>query len=111
MGRIRLSSDKIEEVVSYFESITAQELEVAESKDDFTDEIKQGIVLRNEIKRDNAIAQLKSMSPKRLFLLGLDEEADGWRQGYTKPTIEKRKSANRKKNKQAKQARRINRNK
>lgn len=56
----------------------------------------------------NNVAYILSLPPKKIFKMGLAVDPDGWRAGYTKPTLEKRKQERRKKNKSARTARREN---
>lgn len=49
------------------------------------------------------------LGPKKLKQLNTFEDPNGWRAGYTKKTMGKRKSENRKKNKLARKARKGNR--
>lgn len=44
------------------------------------------------------------IGPKRLFKLGY-MEGDGWREGFTKPSLDGRKAARRAKNKKARKSR------
>jgi len=50
-----------------------------------------------------------SLGPKKLKKLNTFEDPNGWRAGYTKPTVMKKKLNNKKKNKEARKARRKNR--
>jgi hypothetical protein len=53
-----------------------------------------------------------NIGPRQLYATELYEDmSGGWRPGYTKPTIEARKEINRRRNKQARISRRINRKK
>lgn len=61
------------------------------------------------ISEEEAEEYVMSFGPKKLKRMGVLEADKGWRDGYTKQTIEKRKETRRKKNKMARKARRANR--
>lgn len=61
------------------------------------------------ISEEEAEQYIMSWGPKKLKRTGILDAAASWREGYTKPTIEKRKSQRRKKNKVARKSRKANR--
>lgn len=72
--------------------------------------IKPDIKLLKELKEDGKLndqmyAYALMMGPKKLHRSKLGDSEQGWREGYTKPTIEQRKAERRKKNKAARKAR------
>lgn len=55
------------------------------------------------------VAYILSLGPKRIFEMGLSVDNKGWRDGYTKKTLQQRTDERRKKKKAAKIAQRIDR--
>ena len=60
------------------------------------------------ISDDEALKYLLKHGPKQLFKMNMFNDKGGWRAGYTKPTLEARKTERRKKNKLARKARKLN---
>lgn len=61
------------------------------------------------ISEEEAEKYIMTWGPKALKRTGILDAGSSWREGYTKPTMEKRKSQRRKKNKMARKARKANR--
>lgn len=57
----------------------------------------------------NNIVYIMSLPPKKQFKMGITVDTNGWRAGYTKPTLESRTEKRRRKNKAARISRRNNR--
>lgn len=72
-------------------------------------ELTKKIVEQYNITEEEAEEYALKLGPKKLRSLGALETSSGWRENFTKPTLEKRKQNNRKKNKQARKARKLNR--
>ena len=69
----------------------------------------ENIKKTHNLSEEDAEKFLMDLGPKKLKSIGCLENDISWRAGYTKPTIAKRRSTNRKKNKLARIARRKNR--
>ena len=76
--------------------------------DVFTKKADQ-VAKKYNLSDEEAEQYLLNLGPKKMINLGLFDQNVSWRAGYTKPTIEKRKVNNRKKNKNARKSRRKNR--
>lgn len=75
--------------------------------DAFT-EVTNKISKDYNVSEEEAEGYIMALGPKKLKKMGI-LEGTGWRDGYTKQSIQKRKEGRRKKNKEAKKAKRKNR--
>lgn len=78
------------------------------SLDEFT-KLTDKVAKHYNISDEEAEKYVLSLGPQKLKNMGVLENNHGWRDGFTKQTIEKRKAHKRKKNKMAKKSRRANR--
>ena len=111
---IRVCGKKIKEIYDYYQEIAKKEIEDNINNPDtteFSDIEKEAIYNKYKQEANNRVSELKDMKPKRLFKLGLAAASDGWREGYTKQSIEKRSESRRMRNRIARKSRRTNRKK
>jgi len=113
---IRVNRDSLEEISQDIKNTADLEiLALKTSKEDrgeeITEEEKTAINMKYANKQINTIAQIMLLSPERLFKtgLGINTTSDGWREGYTKTTIARRRETNRRRNKAARNARKVQR--
>lgn len=114
---IRVDKTKLEEISANFKRMADSEINAltkkkAEKGEEITEEEKTSINMKYANQQINTLAKIMLMSPKRLYETGLGTNHNsGWREGFTRPTIEARRERNRKRQKAAKIAKRANRNK
>ncbi len=71
--------------------------------------LTNSIAKQYNISEEEAEEYALKLGPKKLKALNAFEDPNGWRAGFTKKTIGKRKSENNKKKKMAKESRKRNR--
>lgn len=76
--------------------------------DEFT-KITNKVAKQYNISDEEAEEYVMSLGPKSLSRMGVLDGRHGWRDGYTKASVGKKKAHRRKKNKMARQSRRANR--
>jgi hypothetical protein len=110
---VRVDGNKIQEIRDRFVELAEREIKQA-NDDTETPELKEDdlTAIHNKWKfaSQAEINKLMSMSPEKLFKSGMAVASQGWRQGYTKPTLKSRTDKRRTKNKAARKARKQQRN-
>lgn len=76
--------------------------------DEFHEAIK-AVAEHYNISEEEAENYIMKWGPKALKRIGILDAGSSWREGYTKPTVEKRKSQRRKKDKIVRKAKKANR--
>lgn len=107
---VRLNIKKLEEIVNAGQAYAEQEIRDAKAAGtEMTEDDENAIRQKYSYLTQREIKGLINMGPQKLFKLGLTEDVQGWRSGYTKPTLASRKKERRAKNKLARKARKVNR--
>jgi hypothetical protein len=107
---VKLSKSKLEEIVKIAATIADQEIAKArEANADLKDDDVEAIKSKYTFMALQEMKRVSDMGPKKLFQYGFAEDVNGWRTGYTKPSLASRVKERRARNKSARKARRINR--
>jgi hypothetical protein len=111
---VRIDGYKIQEIKDYHSEQSKREIAKA-INDPETDELKDDDIeaIKNKWKymSNQQVQKLLDINPERLYKLGFAHQPNGWRAGYTKPTLASRVAKRRAKNKIARVSRKINRRK
>lgn len=105
-GMVKVNHKYLEEITKHYRAAADREIMgLGENPD--SEQVKE-IEQKFGSQAVNNVAYILSLPPKKIFKMNLAVDPSGWRAGYTKPTLEKRKQERRKKNKAARIARRSN---
>jgi hypothetical protein len=110
---VRLDGKKLQEIKDGYSEQSKREIAKAVNDPDteeLTVEDTEAIKNKWQFAANREIEKLKKIGPQRLFRLGFAHDANGWRAGYTKPTLESRTTKRRTQNKNARKARKLQRN-
>lgn len=111
---VKIDGRKIQEIKDRFEEMALNEIDRAVNDPDTDELVDDDIKAINEkwkFVANKEIEKIKRMNPEKIFKSGLAVTSDGWREGYTKPSLESRKTKRRAKNKLARKSRKENRKK
>lgn len=85
---IKIDGHKIQEVKDYFNNFAEREIDNAKADDI---ELKKDDILAIKNKHSynamSRISQIFDFGPKKLFKMGFTLDPNGWREGYTKPSL------------------------
>ncbi len=106
---VRVDGDKIQELRDNYRKKAEHEIMLA-TKDntDLTDKDMEIIRDKFDFEAEQSIQKIIKLGPKRMFKMGLSNDPDGWRSGYTKSPVSKRATQRHKKNKASRKQRRKN---
>lgn len=111
---VRIDGNKLQEVRDHHEMMAQNEIAQAKADAD-TEELTESDILAIEQKwlfqTDQLIDNIVNTNPEKIFKNGFALDANGWREGYTKPLIKDKTAKRRAKNKLARKSRKIQRRK
>ena len=108
--KIRIDGNEIQKVKEHFKKRTDSEIRQAiNNGTELGSEDIKAIQSKHDFECQKTINKFFTLGPKELNRLELSFNLNGWRSGYTKPTIKSKKLKNRARNKIARKSRRDNR--
>ncbi len=107
---LNIDGNKIQELRDHYGKKAEREIMLAKNDDtELSDEDIKVIENKYEYEAEQSIQKILSLSPEKMFKLGLSHNSEGWRTGYTTSPISKRVEKRRKQSKIAKKTKRKNR--